>query len=181
MILVTGGARSGKSEFAEKLAETFGNRLLYIATAIPFDTEMTQRILLHQKRRGEKWTTYEGYLNLAEKICQSTDYDCILLDCITILINNLLFYYGRENPKSQAFPELEQKIIFDIKQIIPACDKKNIILVTNEVGFGIVPQTELGRFFRDTAGKVNQILAGAAQEVYFIVSGIPIKIKGDCL
>lgn len=183
MILVTGGGRSGKSAFAESLAEKQGRNVLYIATAVPFDQEMRQRIQKHQQRRPADWETLEDYVNLPDLIEKKASFfDCMLLDCITILITNLLFHFNpTDNVADMNFEELEDKILDEIGRIADACEKtgKEMIFVTNEVGLGIVPENKLSRHFRDIAGKANQLLARRSKDVYFVVSGIPIKIKGE--
>jgi len=183
MILVTGGGRSGKSAFAEDLAKRYGQKILYIATAVPFDQEMRERIQKHQQRRPAGWETLEGYSNLANDIeKRASSFDCMLLDCITILITNLLFHFSKTDKVDvMDFEELERKILDEIGKITDACEKTKteMIFVTNEVGLGIVPENKLSRHFRDIAGKVNQLLAKRADDVYFVVSGIPVKIKGE--
>ena len=183
MILVTGGGRSGKSAFAENLAEKRGQKVLYIATAVPFDDEMRQRIQKHRQRRPAGWETLEGYINLSDAIeKKASSFDCMLLDCVTILITNLIFHFSHtDNVSDMNFEELEEKILEEIGRIADACEKtgKEMIFVTNEVGLGIVPENKLSRHFRDIAGKANQLLARRSKDVYFVVSGIPIKIKGE--
>ncbi|HIT87966.1 MAG TPA: bifunctional adenosylcobinamide kinase/adenosylcobinamide-phosphate guanylyltransferase [Candidatus Coprocola pullicola] len=182
MILVTGGDRSGKSVFAEKLASNY-ETVLYIATAEAFDEEMKKRIQKHQNRRPSHWDTLESYQNLAESIKQKQkDYDCILLDCVTLLLTNLLFLYSHtKDVEKMDFENLEKKLLQEIEEIAHICQKakKQIIIVTVEMGLGIVPAEPLSRHFRDIMGTANQILAQKAQEVYFVVSGIPMKIKGE--
>lgn len=183
MILVTGGARCGKSSFAEKLSLKYGEKVLYLATAVPFDQEMKERIQKHQNRRPKEWITLEGYINLEKDIIEkSKEVDTILLDCITIMVTNLLFYFAKgTEPEQMDFPLLEQKILAELEQTISALQKtkKQCILVTNEIGMGIVPESVLSRQFRDIAGRVNQKLADISEEVYLVISGIPVKIKGE--
>ena len=182
MILVTGGCRSGKSAFAEDLVTKWGQRVLYIATAIAFDDEMKKRVESHKIRRPSHWDTYEGYLDLPQVIEEKAEqYDGILLDCITIWITNLLFSFSdTDNPENMDFQYLEKKILEEAKRLIKALQKTSVhmIVVTNEVGLGIIPENPLSRHFCDIAGKVNQYLANYAKEVYLMVSGIPMKIKG---
>ena len=173
MIVVTGGGRSGKSIFAEDLAKKRGQKVLYIATAVPFDQEMRERIQKHQQRRPADWETLEGYSNLADSIeKRASNFDCMLLDCITILITNLLFHFSRtDKVDDMDFEELERKVLAEIVEILDACKKAEteMIFVTNEVGLGIVPENKLSRHFRDIAGRVNQLLAKRAYEGYFVV------------
>ncbi len=180
MILVTGGARSGKSQFAEEIVSQKYKDILYIATSIPFDDEMKLRIELHKKRRPKNWCTYEGFKNIDKVIYESKE-DCILFDCITIFITNLIFEYA-ENPENMTredFLNTEKRIIEDFESIIKAVKEtgKEIVFVTNEIGMGIVPENKLSRNFRDIAGKINQVAAKESDEVYMTVCGIPIKIK----
>lgn len=183
MILITGGARSGKSMFAEKLAKEKGNKILYIATAIAFDEEMKIRIKKHKEVRPATWTTYEGYSNLKTVIYKNEGiYSCILLDCVTIMLTNLMIdFIGRKDAGEIDFLELEKMILQEIEELLEACQKTNapMIFVTNEIGMGIVPESQISRHFRDIAGKVNQRIAKEAQKVYFVVSGIPVCIKGE--
>lgn len=182
MIVVTGGARSGKSSFAEKKAQEFGKGVLYIATAIAYDEEMKERILKHREQRPAEWATLEAYSNLNEHIKNSSaEIDCILLDCVTIMVTNLLFQFMGETKIEEAdFEGMEKSIVLEILNTVEAAKdrKKQIIFVTNEIGMGIVPDNLLSRRFRDIAGRVNQLLTKSADEVFFLVSGIPIKIKG---
>lgn len=186
MILVTGGARSGKSTFGEKLLENIDNTL-YIATSIPQDDEMRERVENHRKSRNNRWDTLEAYKDLGIKI--KDGYNGIILDCITIMISNLLLEeinsFEEENLVKINFREKEQKIMNEISLMVEALkkysqkNKTKIVLVTNEVGAGLVPEYKLGREFRDIAGRINQYLANEAEEVYLVVSGIPLKIKGE--
>ena len=182
MILVTGGDRSGKSVFAEELAKKTNGNVLYIATAKAIDEEMKKRITKHKQRRPEHWHTLENYTNLAEQIKYTQNqYDCILLDCITLLLTNLIFEYSNTDDINNIdFEKLEYKLISELKEIAEVCStaKSQVIIVTGEVGLGIVPMDKLSRYFRDIIGNVNQILAEKADEVYIVISGISMKIKG---
>lgn len=184
LVFVTGGARSGKSRFAEEL---LGGRddVLYIATAIAFDDEMKKRIRIHKERRNHNWQTLEGYSSLGSKIDQySGSCSAVLLDCITVMVTNLMF----ENTSidwdkiSQCeIDSIETRINYEIEELIGTANSFNgiTVIVSNEVGMGIVPGNPLSRHFRDIAGRINQKIAASADEVYFTVSGIPLKIKGD--
>ena len=178
---ITGGARSGKSTFAEKLAADNFSKVMYIATAIPFDEEMKDRIKRHKERRPENWITFEGYKNLHE-VFDNKEFDIILLDCITIMVSNFLYEQIGDNIEilhQKEIDFIEKDILQEITSLLDTAEKnsKPIILVSNEVGFGIVPEYKLGRVYRDIAGRVNQYIAQRSQEVYLIVSGIPVKIK----
>lgn len=189
--LVTGGVRSGKSAFAEALLLSFQS-VGYIATGVVNqpDEEFKERIKLHQQRRPKTWETYEGFSNLAEYVSNSSC-QYYLLDCITMLVTNLLFnivekkYPTKLAMNDQVFLNKQEQIeiMGDIqKEIVNLLEmiknsNKEIVIVTNEIGLGVVPPTKLGRYFRDLIGKMNQFLAKEAQEVYFVISGLPQKIK----
>lgn len=183
VILVTGGVRSGKSSYGEELAKQLGDNIMYIATAIPYDDEMQERIKLHKIFRPSNWRTYEGYKDLDKEIEKvEEELDAILLDCVTVMITNLIFDYpdfDENNISNKIFSEIEQHVMKEFKRLLRVVKNKNTttILVTNEIGWGVVPESKLGRVFRDLAGKINQIIAKEADTVYLLVSGIPMKIK----
>lgn len=174
LIFITGGARCGKSVFAEKLALEFGTPLCYLATAQALDNEMEDRVKLHRGRRGEQWHTLEEPLDLprALKECDGR-YQAVLVDCITLWLSNLLFEYERQEA------DIEERIMADVRQLADSLQEMTtpVILVSNEVGMGIVPENRLARLYRDIAGKANQLLAAAADEVHLVVSGIPLQLK----
>lgn len=171
-IFIVGGARSGKSSFALKLAESIKGKRLYIATAETLDEEMKERIKKHKKDRGNNWNTIEEPIKIADVIKKNKKYGVILLDCLTLWISNLIHKEARVRGQGSG-------VIKSITELISACKepKASIIIVSNEVGLGIVPDNPLARQFRDIAGFANQKIADAADEVYFMVSGIPLKIK----
>ncbi|KMT20936.1 bifunctional adenosylcobinamide kinase/adenosylcobinamide-phosphate guanylyltransferase [Clostridium cylindrosporum] len=178
MILVTGGARSGKSSFAEGLLKDF-QRVLYIATSIPFDDEMKDRVIKHKKDRPNYWDTLEKHKEFDKDFSESiASYQGIILDCVTIMISNIILEIC-ENNTSEEFKIAEEKVMNEVKKLTDIFKEFNgkVVLVTNEVGFGIVPESKLGRYFRDIAGKVNQFLATESESVYLVVSSIPMKIK----
>jgi len=182
LVMITGGARSGKSEFAEKLAlEKGGNSVLYIATSIPFDEEMKERVKRHKERRPPFWQTKEVYKNLYDVISKSNA-KVALIDCLTVMITNLLMEVDLtwEKVELKEIDNIEKQIADEVDKILSAKKdfKGDIILVTNEVGMGLVPEYKLGRIFRDIAGRMNKKVADASDEVYLMVSGIPLKIKG---
>ena len=181
IIYVTGGARSGKSRFAEKLADESKEKL-YIATAILFDEEMKSRAEKHKLDRGDSWETFEGYRNLDKVLSENSCKESILLDCITTMVTNIMFEDGEkdwERITKDELDELERKVTSEIDKLLSEGEKfrGNLIIVSNEVGMGLVPEYPLGRHFRDIAGRVNQIIAEKADAGYFLVSGIPMKIK----
>lgn len=173
LIFVTGGARSGKSAFALKLAESIHGKRLYLATAEALDNEMLKRIKQHKKERGNNWKTIESPIKITEVIKKNTGYDVILLDCLTVWISNMMHTANRPSGKGAG------GITKGIHSLISACknSKANIIVVSNEVGLGIVPDNPLARRFRDIAGISNQKMAEAADKVYFVVSGMEMRLK----
>lgn len=165
VILITGGARSGKSAHAEKRARSFPGRPVYLATAEALDTEMAARIAMHRARRGTDWTQREVPLGLAPALIDTDDGGARLVDCLTLWLSNLMH---AERDWSRAVTELA----VTLRGL-----KNPVILVTNEVGLGIVPDNALARAFRDAAGIMNQTIAAVADEVEFIVAGLPMKLK----
>ncbi|EPR1454576.1 bifunctional adenosylcobinamide kinase/adenosylcobinamide-phosphate guanylyltransferase [Citrobacter koseri] len=180
MILVTGGARSGKSRHAEALIAD-SPQVLYIATSQIFDEEMAARIQHHRDGRPPHWRTAECWRHLDALITpDNAPEEAILLECITTMVTNLLFAMGGDtDPDNWDYATMEQAIEDEIRALIDACQRcpAQVVLVTNEVGMGIVPENRLARHFRDIAGRVNQRLAAAADEVWLVVSGIGVKIK----
>ncbi|MDD4183136.1 MAG: bifunctional adenosylcobinamide kinase/adenosylcobinamide-phosphate guanylyltransferase [Candidatus Omnitrophica bacterium] len=170
IIFILGGARSGKSSFALKLAKkSKKNKVAFIATGQARDCEMKKRILLHRLTRPSNFKTFEEALNLSGLLKKiSSGFDVIIIDCLTLLVSNLMLKKFKE-----------EKILDEINKISTILKKINIkaIIVSNEVGLGIVPQTKLGRGFRDIAGKVNQAVAKNADNVFFMVSGLPWRLK----
>ncbi len=168
--LVTGGVRSGKSAHALSLAMAYPRRV-FVATALAFDAEMEKRIARHRKERGTQFETIEEPEDLAGVLNQVPgSIDVMLIDCLTVWASNLLFRHGEQKdwfPQIDALLEALQK---------PPC---SVVLVTNEVGMGIVPESALGRHFRDVAGGINSKVAAVADQVVFMVSGIPMVIKGQ--
>ena len=176
LILVLGGAKSGKSFYAEKLVKDSLN-VVYIATAEVRDDEMSRRVKNHQKRRPVEWQTIEAPFELKEALsgCDKTT-EYVIVDCVTIFITNqLLKYEGVDDDASDSLNMVVEqiKVICDSAKKIDA----TVIMVSNEVGFGIVPENRLARVFRDLAGKVNQVVASMSDEVFFVIAGIAQKIK----
>ncbi|TQI80160.1 adenosylcobinamide kinase /adenosylcobinamide-phosphate guanylyltransferase [Serratia fonticola] len=181
MILITGGARSGKSSLAERLAAAASERVLYIATSVVTDEEMAERVRKHRQARPAHWRTWEGSEQLAHVIeQQAAAGEAVILECITTLIANLMFTLTGDIPVEQIdFDTVETRIQQHIDELLAVCARSPaaIYLVTNELGMGIVPENRLARHFRDIAGRVNQRLAAAAESVFLVVSGIEVKIK----
>lgn len=169
VIFITGGARSGKSRLAEARAREFGSPLCYLATGQAGDGEMAERIARHQARRGPEWQTLEEPLRLLEAIRGHDGYfAAMLLDCVTLWLTNLLFHY--DDPG---------RALGDVRELAGAFRelKTPMVIVSNEVGMGIVPENQLARSFRDLAGEANELIAAAADEVYVTISGLPLKLK----
>jgi adenosylcobinamide kinase/adenosylcobinamide-phosphate guanylyltransferase len=170
VIFVTGGCRSGKSQFALDYANRHFHKKLYLATCEALDEEMIKRIEQHQLKRGSDWKTVEEPIKIAEAIERhGNDVDVILLDCVTLWISNLLMHNKEDR---EIMNELD-KFIDTMKQA-----QSSFVVVSNEVGMGLVPIEPLGRRFRDLSGMANQKIAEVAQTVVFTVSGIPIFLKG---
>ncbi len=169
-VLIGGGVRSGKSDFAQKMAENLPGRRAYLATAEALDAEMEKRIAQHQAARGANWhKTIEEPLELNAALqATGSEFDIILVDCLTLWLSNLM---GRGDS--------DARILSTVDQLAAAVNRipATIILVTNEVGLGLVPEHPVSRRFRDLSGFANQRLAAACQEVYFTVWGLPQKLK----
>ncbi|MFQ5328728.1 MAG: bifunctional adenosylcobinamide kinase/adenosylcobinamide-phosphate guanylyltransferase [Thermodesulfobacteriota bacterium] len=178
LILITGGARSGKSTFALKKAESLPGEQLFIATAEALDEEMAGRIEKHRRERGGHWSTVEEPLAIADVVRRKEGYGVILLDCLTLWLSNLLHREsteGGENSRGEALSAITK----EVDSLIAACKLSDatVIVVSNEVGMGIVPENSIARHFRDIAGIANQRIAAAADELYLLVSGIEMRIK----
>ncbi len=181
VIMITGGSRSGKSVLAEKKAAEYGKRsVLYIATAIATDEDMKERIRIHQERRDSEWGTYEGYRDLGDVI-RETEKNTILLDCVTVLITNILFEEERDfdTISKEEIAGIEADVMKELGNIIKGArdGNKTLILVTNELGMSMVSSYRLGRIFTDMAGKANQLIASLSEEVYLSISGIPLRLR----
>ncbi len=178
-ILILGGARSGKSAFAEELVKKLGKRVTYIATAQALDEEMEQRIRIHRERRPPGWDTLEE-THWVSKRLRDLDTDVVLVDCLTLLVSNLLLDGSFPKPGTAEMSTEKQTAILEEMEVLAqsARDcKAHVIVVANELGQGLVPTYALGRTYRDVAGWANQILAGAADEVYLVIAGIPVELK----
>lgn len=185
IIYITGGARSGKSRFAEKyLDELSGQeKKIYIATANIYDREMELRVEKHRKQRGEGWITVENYKNLTELLSKSTQKKkIVLLDCVTNLVTNFMLEIDESqwiSISKEKLRETEKKIECEMRTLIDYIKQEDetLIIVSNEVGMGIVPENPLARHFRDIAGRINQLTARLADEAYLVISGIELKLK----
>lgn len=185
-VLITGGARSGKSRFAELLAAHPGQPVVYIATAQIYDEEMALRVKKHQNQRPSHWSLVEEPLALASVLNNyALEKAVLLVDCVTLWLTNLLLLkypedttlQGREY--TQALYAIEQEILEQVRNVARIAQDitPQVIMVTNEVGDGIVPDNPLSRVYRDLAGRANQILGQGATQVYSVVAGYPMEIK----
>ena len=176
LILVLGGARGGKSAFAEKLAGQLGERVLYVATAQSLDEEMRERIRKHRDRRAAHWRTLEATRQVGEAIQGMAHPDeVILLDCLTLLVSNAVLEGGEEASLEEAQPRVDAEID-DLLHVF-GNHAAPVIVVSNEVGMGGVPLYPLGRVYQDLLGWANQQLAAEADQVYLVVAGLPVDIK----
>ena len=193
LIFVTGGAKSGKSKFAEEMLLKLNNgkqKNVYLATSLVFDEEMKEKVRLHKKRRKDEWFTVETYKNFENELSNFFENNDkiknnMLVDCLTNMITNIIFENQNidwDNFEKklyiQTLEKLNKNVEHSVIELLNAADQfENAIIVSNELGMGLVPSYPLGRYFREIAGKMNQILAEKADEVYLVVSGIPMKIK----
>jgi len=199
-ILILGGARSGKSRFAQSMAAKLGRKVLFVATGQPLDEEMASRIEEHKRMRPKNWRTLEIDVKLGQQLKgQIKDADVVLLDCLSLLVSNVILNPSLplslraersnllalragsvKNLEKIDFTEAEKQVMDEIEELIECINKHkgSFIIVSNEVGLGLVPENKLGRVYRDLLGRANQLLAQHADEVYFMASGIPVKIKG---
>ncbi len=169
IIFITGGARSGKSFYAEKLATGLAGKRAYLATAQALDEEMAAKIEKHRHDRSSAWDTYEEPLAVAELLRKLSDrYQVALLDCLTLWLSNVMAHTDGDG----AVYLRSEELVKAVKDFAGTC-----IVVSNEVGLGIVPDNPLARKFRDFAGMLNQKVAQTADEVYFTASGIPVRLK----
>ena len=178
--LIIGGARSGKSSLAEKRAAESGLKVVYVATAQALDGEMKQRIAHHRARRPAEWGLVEAPLNLAETLRRSAAPDtCLLVDCLTLWLSNLLFA-GDAAAQAEAGKPVdcplfnrETQALIDTLPTLPG----RIILVSNEVGWGIVPMEAVSRLFADELGRINQRVAAVCDQVTLVAAGLPLRLK----
>lgn len=179
IILVTGGTRSGKSEFAEDLALRMGGPVTYLATLAPGDEEMQRRVALHRERRPARWTTIEEALEIPSRLDEAGSKPGVLLiDCLTGWLSNLLLSQTLPQPGATE-AQKEEYIDQMVEALVAAAGRSSasVIIVTDEVGMGLVPPYPLGRLFRDMAGKAGRRMASAADEVYLVVAGLAVEIK----
>ena len=194
LIYVTGGAKSGKSKFAEDLLLSLNSgkeKNIYLATSQVFDEEMEMKVLIHKERRQDKWETIESYKDFSKSLKSAfveeksqgniVFKNNMLVDCLTNMVSNIIFEdltIDWEKPTKKQLQSSDRRVEKEVLSLIENLEKFNyVVIVSNELGMGIVPATPLGRYFREIAGKMNQLIAEKSDEVYFVVSGIPMKIK----
>jgi adenosylcobinamide kinase/adenosylcobinamide-phosphate guanylyltransferase len=174
--LITGGARSGKSRFAQEMALKSGKAVLFVATAEAGDEEMKQRIEAHRKVRPSTWQTLEATTHIGSRIMEHIGKaHTVIIDCITLLVNNVFQQHDEEIDAA----DMEKEVMAEIEELVKCIDQvdASFIIVTNEVGLGLVPADKTSRLYRDLLGKANQMLAQRADEIYLMVAGIPVKVK----
>jgi adenosylcobinamide kinase / adenosylcobinamide-phosphate guanylyltransferase len=178
--LIVGGARSGKSAYAEQLASRSGKSVVYVATAQARDSEMEKRIAMYRARRDTAWTTIEEQFALGDVIARaSTPDSLVLVDCLTVWLSNLLFSARMDYPEvgeiapPTAYTEQRSRFLDVLQQAAG-----DVILVSNEVGLGIVPQGAISRWFVDEAGRLNQAVATRCERAVFVAAGLPLALKG---
>ena len=177
MELILGGARSGKSSYAQKLAEESGKSVTFLATAQALDEEMSARIRKHQSERPQQWQTFEIPFDIASH-SKEINSEVVILDCITLLVSNLIMKFVEDDLVEEGpFMKAVQKEMEELLSAIRVSNQRWII-ISNEVGLGLVPPYPLGRVYRDGLGWANQRLAKEAKRVLFMVAGIPMVVKG---
>ena len=174
---VTGGARSGKSRFAERLAASTDRAVVYIATMEASDEELRARIAAHRAQRPDAWHTVEAPLELASALASIESDTCALIDCVSLWVNNRLLPLG-ESPTPEAVDELEAALREELDRLIDQARARSgpVIVVSNEVGAGVVPEYPLGRVYRDLLGRTNQQLASAADRAWLLVAGRTLEL-----
>ena len=179
-ILIIGGARSSKSCFAQELAPKLGEPVLFVATAVAGDEEMRHRIEEHQQARPAAWSIIEATTHIGSQIEQKIGgAKVVIVDCITLLVNNIFNQYSDQAGEPTDAALIDKKVTSEISELVESINRidASFIIVTNEVGMGLVPANRAGRLYRDLLGKANQILARHADEVYLMVAGLLVKIK----
>jgi len=190
IIYVTGGAKSGKSKFAEDLLLSLNDgkeKNVYLATSVVFDEEMKKKVELHKARRKDNWITVESYKNFSQSLEEvmnenkKNKKNNMLVDCLTNMISNIIFENEEidwEKPEKNQLEKCDENVEKEVQNLCEIFKNfENVVIVSNEVGMGLVPAYPLGRYFREIAGKMNQFVAEKADEAYFVVSGISMKIK----
>ena len=177
LILITGGVRSGKSSFAEALAQELGSKVAYIATGQALDEEMAERIAKHRRARPQYWQTYEEPIQVEDVVREiGSRAEVIILDCLNFLVANLMSDYEEGESKEPLVSKIRDKIDALVAEALKS--PASVIVVSNEVGSSLVPANPAGRFFQEQLGQANQAIALHAGLVYLMVAGIPLLIKG---
>lgn len=179
-ILILGGARSGKSYFAQELAQKLGKPVLFVATAVAGDEEMKQRIEEHRRARSAAWSTLEVTTHIGNQISQKIGgAQVVIVDCITLLVNNIFSQCIDQTSEQIDASLIGKKVTSEISELVECINRidASFIIVTNEVGMGLVPANKMGRLYRDLLGKANQFLAQGVDQVYLMAAGLPVQIK----
>jgi adenosylcobinamide kinase / adenosylcobinamide-phosphate guanylyltransferase len=177
--LVTGGVKSGKSRFAENLCASVGKEVIYIATSYVTDKEMEERVAEHRQRRPTEWTVIEEPIQLAAVVEQTPFSAVLLIECLSTWLGNILYQQKIENFITKEEKNRFSTLVFnEIERLLQASEEREIILVTNEVGLGGIAMHPIGRLFQDVLGEINQRIAQKANEVWFVIAGIPWRLKG---
>ncbi|WP_313346246.1 bifunctional adenosylcobinamide kinase/adenosylcobinamide-phosphate guanylyltransferase [Sedimentibacter sp.] len=183
LTFIIGGARSGKSTYAELKAKEYGERVVYIATAVVTDESMAERVKKHREQRPKSWSTIEMYSDF-ERLAEYKEFmdsEVVLIDCLTTLIGNYMFdsKINFDTCLPEEVNNLEIKITEEILSLINVCkaNNKKLIMVSNETGLGVVPPYYMGNYFRDISGRINQKITHTSDFMYFVLSGMPIKLK----
>jgi adenosylcobinamide kinase/adenosylcobinamide-phosphate guanylyltransferase len=179
-VLIIGGAGSGKSHFAQELALKLGGPVLFVATAEAGDEEMRQRIEQHKRARSAAWSTLEVTTGVGSRILEKVGAaQVVIVDCITLLVNNIFRQYSDQSGERIDAPLIEKGVMAEVGELIGCIDRvdASFIIVSNEVGLGLVPANRMGRLYRDLLAKANRMLAQAADEVYLMEAGLPLLIK----
>jgi len=179
IVLVTGGGRSGKSSYGQRLAEAHPEPRLLIATTVPFDEELKERVERHRRSRARRaWSTIEEPVDLAGAMAGSAGFAVVLVDCLTMWVSNLMW---EATARVAGGGYTEEQVAKKCEDLLAACRalEATVILVTNEVGLGIIPDNPQARLFRDLLGRCNQIIAADADAVIFMISGLPLQLKGS--
>ena len=180
VILLLGGARSGKSHYAQELAKQMSDKVLFVATAEALDEDMRLRIEKHKQERPSGWRTLEAPLQVGKNIQSHIGYTpLVILDCVTLLVNNIFCLFDEKQFDKIDDSVLEKKVTIEIEGLLNCIQntEASYIIISNEVGLGLVPDNRMGRLYRDILGRANQMLAQHADEVYLMVAGIPLRVK----
>lgn len=183
LTFIIGGARSGKSTYAELKAKEYGEKVVYLATAVVTDESMAERVKKHREQRRKSWDTVEIYSDFGRlaEFKEFIDSEVVLIDCMTTLIGNYMFdsKINFDTCSPEEVNKLETKITEEIFSLINVCEvnDKKLIIVSNETGLGVVPPYYMGNYFRDISGRINQKITGSSDFMYFVLSGIPVKLK----